>query len=205
MDSSLPWVRICATRQTLHFLSRSFRATMDLKPRETVMAAYTAVHCQELFVVQQFGRFDGKAMSAPTGPAITYPPQSRKRPLPQSGPPPVRQRTSLVGAAPRANPGRPAPIVARIPYLGGNNPAPRAGPPPRWRGPSVYLRLGFRVKDRWSPLSPRMYDSELSSSSCPASRARSICRSGKGRVTSISVAYERYASGAYDRADSRSQ
>ena len=104
-------------------------ATLDLKPRETVMGAYTAIHCQDLFVVQQFNRFDGKSMSAPTVPAISYPPQSRKRPLPQSGPPPLRQRTSLVSAAPRANPGRPAPIVARVPYLGGNNPAPRAGPP----------------------------------------------------------------------------
>ena len=56
--------------------------------------------------------------------------RTRKRSLPQSGPPPFRQRTSLVSAAPRANPGRPAPpIVARVPYLGGNNPAPRAGPP----------------------------------------------------------------------------
>jgi hypothetical protein len=104
-------------------------ATLDLKPRETVIGAYTAIHCQDLFVVQQFNRFDGKSMSAPTVPAISYPPQSRKRPLPQSGPPPLRQRTSLVSAAPRANPGRPAPIVARVPYLGGNNPAPRAGPP----------------------------------------------------------------------------
>ena len=81
-------------------------------------------------MVQQFCRFYGKAMSAPTVPAISYPPQSRKRSLPQSGPPPFRQRTSLVSAAPRANSGCPARIVARIPYLGGNNPVPRAGPPP---------------------------------------------------------------------------
>ena len=79
------------------------------------------------------------------------------------------------------------------------------GPTSRWWGPSVYLRLRLRVKDRRSPLSPRMYDSELSSSPYPASRARSICRSGQGRVASVFVAYERYASGAYDRADSRSQ
>ena len=105
-------------------------ATMELKPRETVMDLYTAIHYQELFVVQQFCRFDGKTVSAPTVPAISYPPQSRKRPLPQSGPPPFRQRVSLVSAVPRANPDRPAPIVARIPHLGGNNPVPRAGPPP---------------------------------------------------------------------------
>ena len=154
-------------------------ATMDLKPRETVMGAYTATHCQELFVVQQFSRFDGKSVSAPTVPALLYPPQSRKHPFPQSGPPPFRQRTSLVSAARRAQPGRPAPIVARIPHLGGNNPVPHAG--------------------------PRMHDSKLSSSPCPAPRARSIRRSGQGRVASVSVAYERYASGAHDRADSRSQ
>ena len=58
------------------------------------------------------------------------PPKSRKRPLPQSGPPPFRQRTSLVSAVPRAQPGRPAPIVARIPHLGGNNLVPRAGQSP---------------------------------------------------------------------------
>jgi hypothetical protein len=160
-------------------------ATMDLKPRETVMGAYTAIHCQELFVVQQFRRFDGKAVPAPTVPAISYPPQSRKRPLPQSGPPPFRQHTSLViSAAPRAQPGRPAPIVARIPYIGGNNPVPRVGPPPAG-GTHQYICVsdGLRVKDRRSPLSPWMHDSELSSSPCPASRARSIRRSGQGRVT----------------------
>ncbi len=105
-------------------------ATMDLKPRETVMCAYTAIHCQELFVVQQFSRSDGKSVSAPTVPTISYPPQFCKRPLPQSGPPPFRQRTSLISAVPRAQPGRPAPIVARLPHLGGNNPVPHADPPP---------------------------------------------------------------------------
>ena len=33
-------------------------ATMDLKPSETVMGAYTTIHSQERFVVQQFSRFD---------------------------------------------------------------------------------------------------------------------------------------------------
>ena len=165
------------------------------------MGAYTAIHCHELFKDQQFSRFDGKSVSAPTVPAISYPTQSRKRPLPQSGPPPLRQRVSLVSAAPRANQGRPAPIVARIPHLGGNNPVLRAGPPPAGGA----LRLGLCVKDRRSPLSPRMHDSELSSSPCPAPRARSIRRSGQGRVASVAVAYERYASGTHDRADSRTQ
>ena len=143
--------------------------------------------------------FHSKSVSAPTTvPAISYPPQSRKRPLPQSGGlSPFRQRCSS-----ESPPGPPCPTCHT------NSPSRRQqsvaahGPTPRRWGPTVHLCLGLCVKDRYS-LSPRVHYSALSSSPCPASRARSIRRSGQGRVASVSVAYERYASGAYyDRADS---
>ena len=184
------------------FQAGAMMATIDLKPRETVMGAYTAIHCQELFVVQQFSRFDGKSMSAPTVPAISYPPQSRKRPLPQSGPP-LSAGYFTGQCSSESQPCPPCPNSRTDPISRWLQSGTARGPIPRWWGPSVSLCLGLRFKDRRSPLSPRMHDFELSSSPCAASRARLIRRSGQGRVTS--VAYERYASGTHDRVDSRTQ
>ena len=121
-------------------------ATLDLKPKETVMGAHASIHCQELFVIPQFSRFDGKATTAPVALITSLPPQSRKRSLPQSGPPSFRQRTSMNGSVPRANPVRPAPPVARLPHLGGNNPAPRAGPQPAGGAPQYICVSDFVSK-----------------------------------------------------------
>ena len=155
-------------------------------------------------MVQQFSRFDGKSMSAPTVPAISYPPQSRKRPLPQSGPP-LSAGYFTGQCSSESQPCPPCPNSRTDPISRWLQSGTARGPIPRWWGPSVSLCLGLRFKDRRSPLSPRMHDSELSSSPCPASCTRSIRCSGQGRVTPVSVAHERYASGAHDRADSRSQ
>ena len=55
------------------------------------MGAYTSIHCQELFVIPQFHRFDGKAPTAFSNAVSAHPAPSRKRPLFQpSGPPAVK-------------------------------------------------------------------------------------------------------------------
>ena len=169
---------------------------MDLKPRKTVMGAYTAINCQELFVVQHFNLFDGKSVSAPIVPSAVSQ-------VPSASPLSTAYFTGQCSS--ESPPGPPCPTCRTDPPS--RRPqsfATRGSTSSRW-GPTVHLCLGLCVKDRWSPLSPRMHDSELPSSPCPASRAQSIRRSGQGRVASVLVAYERYASGAHDRADSGPQ
>ena len=107
-------------------------ATLDLKPKETVMGAHTSLHCQDLFVIPQFSRFDGKApTSAAAVPLPSFPAQSRKRPLPQTGPSYVKQtRANPNISLPRGNLSRltSAPVKGPPPVSIGQ-PA-RTGPPP---------------------------------------------------------------------------
>ena len=107
-------------------------ATLDLKPKEIVMGAYTSIHCQELFVIPQFHRFDGKAPTAVSNAVSAHPAPSRKRPLFQpSGPPAVKlQRAYPSNPIPRTNHGRSAPFAARAPQSTGPNPPVRVVPPP---------------------------------------------------------------------------
>jgi hypothetical protein len=123
--------------------------TMDLKPRKTVMGAYTAINCQELFVVQHFNLFDGKSVSAPIVPsAVSQVPSAS----------PISTAYFTGQCSSESPPGPPCPTCRTDPPSRRPQSFATRG---RW-GPTVHLCLGlFCVKDRWSPLSPWMHDSEL--------------------------------------------
>ena len=110
-------------------------ATLDLKPIEIVMGAYSSIHCQELFVIPQFHRFDGKAPTTVLNAVSAHPAPSRKRPLFQpSGPPAVKlQRANPSNPIPRTIQDRSAPFAARASQPIGPNPPVRVGPPPALR------------------------------------------------------------------------
>ena len=117
-------------------------ATLDLKPKEIIMGAYMSIHCQELFVIPQFHRFDGKAPTAVFNAVSVHPAPSRKRPLFQPpGPPAVKlQRAYPSNSILRTNHGRSAPLAARA--------SPSCSTPTGSRecSASVYLRVRLRFQ-----------------------------------------------------------
>ena len=98
-------------------------ATLDLKPKEIVMGAYSSI---------QFHRFDSKAPTAVLNAVSAHPAPSRKRPLFQpSGPPAVKlQHAYPSNPIPRTIQDRSAPFAARASQPIGPNPPVRVGPPP---------------------------------------------------------------------------
>ena len=141
-------------------------ATLDLRPKEIVMAAQTSLHCLELFVIPQFGRFDGKAPAAVANVPPLQSPLSRKRGSSQAGLPALKlQRLSYSPATPNPRgitPGRYAPVMARAPPPTGNVHATRAGPPPA-AGTSPYSC----VSDFVTKIDPVRYPQGCTTVNCP--------------------------------------
>jgi hypothetical protein len=107
------------------------------------MGTYTAIHFQELFVVQQFSHFTASLCQL----LLLFRLYRTLHSLASALFP------SLVGfppfdsvAVPRAHPGRSAPLVTRTHHLGGNNPLLRTGPPPAGGAPQYICVSDFVSK-----------------------------------------------------------